>query len=112
MPIRSTKDISSKFKVFKGSRLLITGIRDKFIDARLLNNPLPPNTPFIPRVARRGDDISIRPIILHCRDPRHPTSSFLRIQFPVEVAFASLLTWSVEDTLRYRSIFKCSEQTN
>ncbi|POW11532.1 hypothetical protein PSHT_08447 [Puccinia striiformis] len=98
MPIRSTKDISSKFKVFKGSRLLITGIRDKFIDARF------------PRVARRGDDISIRPIILHCRDPRHPTSSFLRIQFPVEVAFASLLTWSVEDTLRYRSIFKCSEQ--
>ncbi|KAH9447595.1 hypothetical protein MJO28_011110 [Puccinia striiformis f. sp. tritici] len=94
MPIRLTRSISTNYEIDKGARLLILKINSTEIFARLLVND------------QYGCVVRIEPIITPCRDPINPYLSYVRLQFPVEPAFASCLFWQIEDSVRFYALFK------
>ncbi|KAH9440083.1 hypothetical protein MJO28_016763 [Puccinia striiformis f. sp. tritici] len=94
MPIRLSHSISTNYDVDEGARLLITEIDTQAIYARLFVND------------RYGKLVRIERITTSCRDPFNPYLTYVRQQFPVEPAFASLLCYQIDDSTRVYAIFK------
>ncbi|KAI7936410.1 hypothetical protein MJO28_015669 [Puccinia striiformis f. sp. tritici] len=94
MPVRLTKPISTNYNVDKGARLLIVRIDSDVIYARVLVNH------------RFGRVVRIERLITSCRDPSNPFLTYVRLQYPVEPCFASVLSWRIDDSVRVIAIFK------
>ncbi|KAI7947498.1 hypothetical protein MJO28_009406 [Puccinia striiformis f. sp. tritici] len=99
MPIWITKLFSTNFDIDQGARLLILQIDFETIFARFLVKDI------------LGPVVRIERIITSCRDPFNPLLSYVRLQFLVEPAFASVLSWQIEDAPRVLVIFKLYQLT-